>query len=510
MIKLVNTKRESWKVVGLLMEFVASDHSSLTWSGDCLVVGIGDSALPLSGELAELNTRFSGLLQELIDETEFKGKDGSTAVIRVGAAGAVRKLGIVGLGSSNAVTAETLRRAAASAAKLAKREKCSQLALSLDASTIEAAAKAKAITEGVRLALHQDTRFKSENDDKTAVEQIHLLGLAGQAAAIELGKQVCEGVILARELVAAPPNIVTPQFLADTATEIAQTYGLALEILEQADCERLGMGAFLGVARASDLPPKFIHLTYTPTGTVQRKVALIGKGLTFDSGGLNIKGVGSGIEMMKIDMGGAAAILGAAKAIAQIKPAVEVHFISAVTENMISGRALHPGDILTASNGKTIEVNNTDAEGRLTLADALVFADKLGVDAMVDLATLTGACVIALGDDIAGVWSPDEALSSALVTAAKEAGEKLWQMPLEEKYFEGLKSLVADMKNTGPRPGGAITAALFLKQFVKHTPWAHMDIAGPVWTDKDNAYNNPGATGYAVRTLVQWVMAQVH
>ncbi|MCZ0901000.1 leucyl aminopeptidase, partial [Microcoleus sp. HI-ES] len=169
-----------------------------------------------------------------------------------------------------------------------------------------------------------------------------------------------------------------------------------------------GMGAFLGVARASELPPKFIHLTYKPEGTPRRKIAIVGKGLTFDSGGLNIKGAGSGIEMMKVDMGGAAATLGAAKAIGHIKPDVEVHFISAVTENMISGRAMRPGDILTASNGKTIEVNNTDAEGRLTLADALVFADKLGVDAIIDLATLTGACVIALGDDIAGLWSPQD------------------------------------------------------------------------------------------------------
>jgi len=266
------------------------------------------------------------------------------------------------------------------------------------------------------------------------------------------------------------------------------------------------MGAFLGVALASDLPPKFIHLTYKPEGKPRRKIAIVGKGLTFDSGGLNIKGAGSGIEMMKVDMGGAAATLGAAKAIGHIKPDVEVHFISAVTENMISGRAMRPGDILTASNGKTIEVNNTDAEGRLTLADALVFADKLGLDAIVDLATLTGACVIALGEDIAGLWSPQDSVAAEIVAASELAGEKFWRMPMEEKYFEGLKALHADMKNTGPRPGGSITAALFLKQFVKDTAWAHLDIAGPVWTDKENGYNGPGATGFGVRTLVHWAL----
>jgi leucyl aminopeptidase len=174
---------------------------------------------------------------------------------------------------------------------------------------------------------------------------------------------------------------------------------------------------------------------------------------------------------------------------------------------MISGHAMHPGDILTASNGKTIEVNNTDAEGRLTLADALVYTDKLGLDAIVDLATLTGACVIALGDDIAGFWTSDEALANQLAQASGLSGEKLWRMPLEDKYFDGLKSVVADMKNTGPRPGGAITAALFLKQFVKETPWAHIDIAGPVWADKENGYNSAGATGFPVRMLVNWALS---
>jgi leucyl aminopeptidase len=266
------------------------------------------------------------------------------------------------------------------------------------------------------------------------------------------------------------------------------------------------MGAFLGVALASDLPPKFIHLTYKPKGTPQRKLAIIGKGVTFDSGGLNLKVSGSGIETMKMDMAGAGATLGAAKAIGQLKPGVEVHFIVAAAENMISGRALHPGDILTASNGKTIEINNTDAEGRLTLADALVFAEKLGVDAIVDLATLTGACIVALGDEIAGMWTPADSLAEELSQASQRAGEKLWRMPLEEKYFEGLKSTIADMKNTGPRSGGSITAALFLQQYIEKTPWAHLDVAGPVWTEKEKGYLNVGATGFAVRTLVNWVM----
>jgi leucyl aminopeptidase len=213
------------------------------------------------------------------------------------------------------------------------------------------------------------------------------------------------------------------------------------------------------------------------------------------------------MEMMKTDMGGSAAVFGAAKAIAQLKPDVEVHFISAVTENMISGRSLRPGDIVTASNGKTIEVNNTDAEGRLTLADALVFAEGLGVDTIVDLATLTGACVVALGETIGGLWTKSSELGQQLLHASERSGDALWQLPFEESYFEVMKSPVADMKNTGNRAGGSITATLFLNQFVKETPWAHIDMAGPVWTDKERGYHPVGATGYGVRLLVNWILS---
>jgi len=491
------------------MELRGINTSLLDWSGDLLVVGLFEDGIDLGGDLAALDEKLAGTLQELMAEVEFKGKPESSAATRVGSNSPVRKIGVVGLGKAENLTLDGLRRAAAAAARLAKREKAKTLGLSLPLWNQDAPATAQAIAEGIELTLHQDSRFKSSEEDKKAppLEQVDLLGLEGQEAALTRARQISLGVILARELVSAPANIVTPITLAETAEAIAREYGLEIEILEREDCEKLGMGAFLGVAKASDLPPKFIHLTYRPPGTPRKKLAIVGKGLTFDSGGLNIKGAGSGIEMMKTDMGGAAATFGTAKAIAQIQPDVEVHFISAVTENMISGHAMHPGDILTASNGKTIEINNTDAEGRLTLADALVFAEKLGVDAIVDLATLTGACIVALGEDMAGLWSSSEALAAEILAAAEPAGEKFWKMPLEEKYFEGMKSVVADMKNTGPRAGGAITAALFLKQFVKDTPWAHMDIAGPVWNDKDNGYNNAGGTGFAVRTLVNWVLS---
>ena len=491
------------------MKFNALDTEPLDWSGDALAVGLFEDGVTLTGDLATLDEKLAGTLSELIEDAEFKGKASSTAATRVGGGSPIRKIIVVGLGKPEKATLDDWRKAAAAVARTAKRERCKTLAIALPLYN-DKTATTSAIVEGIELAMHEDTRFKSESEDKpkgSGIEQVDLLGLGGTESTIERALQITSGVILARELVAAPANEVTPITMAQTAETLASEYGLALEILEKEDCEKLGMGAFLGVAKASDLPPKFVHLTYTPSGTPRKKVAIVGKGLTFDSGGLNLKTGGSGIETMKIDMGGAGATFGAAKAIAQLKPDVEVHFISAVTENMISGRAMRPGDILTASNGKTIEVNNTDAEGRLTLADALVFAEKLGVEAIVDLATLTGACMIALGSNIAGLWSPDDDLAQGLLSASASAGEKLWQMPLEESYFEGMKSIVADMKNTGPRPGGAITAALFLKEFVKETPWAHLDIAGSVWTDKEKGYNSPGATGFGVRTLVNWVLA---
>lgn len=488
------------------MQIKAVDTALLDWTGDLLAVGILEAETELSGDLAKLDEKLAGTIAELIADEEFEAKAGTSVISRVGGKNPVRKIALIGLGKAEDLTLDSWRNAAAEIARLAKKTKTLGISLPLGKQT--PANVAQTIAEAVLLALHQDNRFKSEPEDKELkLETLELIGLAGQQQAIAKAEIIASGVILARELVNAPANEVTPITMAKTAEKLATDYGLELKILEQEDCEKFeqGMGAYLGVGQASEIPPKFIHLTYKPSGTAKRKVAIVGKSLTFDSGGLNLKPSGSGIETMKMDMGGGAATLGAAKAIAQLKPDVEVHFICAATENMISGKAMHPGDILKASNGKTIEVNNTDAEGRLTLADALVYAETLGVDAIVDLATLTGACIVALGNDIAGLWSTDETLTAEMKTAAELAGEKFWQLPMEDKYFEGLKSQIADMKNTGPRAGGSITAALFLKQFIKDTPWMHLDVAGPVWADSPSGINNKGATGFPVRTLVNWV-----
>ena len=481
------------------------------WNGDTLAVGLfvpvaesGEPPLRL-----ELHQLFGDALTQQLEQRGFKGKPGECLCF-ARMEGNPSNLIVVGLGEPAAFNLTALRSAAASAASAAAKLRCRHLGLALPCEGLDGAEAAAAMAEAVQLSLYRDQRFRSEPDDQPVAEYLTLIGLpAGADAGLAGVSARCAGVALARQLVAAPPNVATPAHLADAAAAIAQEFQLELKVLERSDCEALGMGAYLGVAQGSDLPPKFIHLTYRPTEAAERRVALVGKGLTFDSGGYNLKTAGSQIEMMKYDMGGSAAVLGAARAIAELRPArVEVHVIIAACENMINGGAVHPGDILTASNGKTIEVNNTDAEGRLTLADALVYACKLEPDAVVDLATLTGACVIALGEEIAGLWSSSDGLAAALDEAALGAGESLWRMPLRSSYKAGLKSPVADMKNTGPRPGGSITAALFLQDFVSEgVAWAHLDIAGTVWSDKGRGENPAGATGYGVRTLVNWVMA---
>ncbi|AFZ48014.1 leucyl aminopeptidase [Cyanobacterium stanieri PCC 7202] len=488
------------------MEFKISSSSLLDWSGDILSLGFFADKTELTGDLAQLNAKLDGVIAELIEENDFKGKANTTVVARVGAKSPIRKVVLVGLGKQEDFCLNSVRMAAGAIARTTEKEKGKTLGIAFGIADYEGDVVAQMIVEGIILALHKDNRFKSEEQNDLKLTNIELLGLDASDGSIEKAKKITDGVILARELVNAPPNEINPVTLTQVVEDLATEYNLELKILEREECEKLGMGAFLGVAQASDIPPKFVHLIYKPQGTARRKLAIIGKGLTFDSGGLNLKVSGSGIETMKMDMGGAAATFGVARAIAQLQPDVEVHFISAITENMISGKAMHPGDILKASNGKTIEVNNTDAEGRLTLADALVYADKLGVDAMVDLATLTGACIVALGNDIAGLWTRDNRLAQDLQVASEGAGEKFWQMPMETDYFDIMKSAIADMKNTGSRAGGSITAALFLEQFVEKTPWVHLDVAGPVWAEKPNSINNEGGTGFAVRTLVNWVL----
>ncbi len=466
---------------------------------DLLVWGVREDAVDAESgvisceALKAFDASTGGVVQAMIDESEFKGKPGSSAFSRA-RAGKATHVGVVGVGKEDA-SAAMMDLGSTSAAQ-AQKLKCKTLGIK-GSDGFESV-----VAAGAYLGATQDQRFKSKPEAKT-LETVALLDVT---ADVSEGKARASGVQLTKELVAAPPNVVTPSGMAAVAMEIARQHSdcMSAKILEKRECEKLGMGSFLGVSEASDEPPKFIHLTYKGAGSDLKNVAVVGKGLTFDSGGYNLKaGPGSMIEMMKFDMGGAGATLGAAKIIAQTKPAgVEAHFIIASCENMIGSRGLRPGDILTASNGKTIEVNNTDAEGRLTLADALVYADKTcGATAIVDCATLTGAIIVALGNDMAGLFSPKDEAAKRVEEAAKAAGEDLWRMPMPDSMWSIMKSEIADMKNTGSRGGGSITAALFLKQFVDESvEWSHVDLAGPVWDDKKG-----GATGYGAALFAAWV-----
>lgn len=500
------------------ISFSAKEIDVVEWKGDILAVGVTEEDLAKDENskfqnsiLRKLDSFLGGFLAEASAEEDFKGKVGQSTILRLPGLGS-KRVGLIGLGqpTSTSTAYRSLGEAVAAAAKAAQ---ASNVAVVL-ASPEELAddvkiGSASAIASGTLLGSYEDTRFKTDSK-KTTLKSVDILGF-GTGPELEkklkFVENVCSGVILGKELVNAPANVLTPGVLAEEASKIASTHSdvFTATILNAEQCKDLKMGSYLGVAAASENPPHFIHLCYKPSsGPVKTKLALVGKGLTFDCGGYNIKtGPGCMIELMKFDMGGSAAVLGAAKALGQIKPeGVEVHFIVAACENMISGTGMRPGDILTASNGKTIEVNNTDAEGRLTLADALVYACNQGVEKIVDLATLTGACIVALGPSIAGVFTPSDELAKEVFVASEAAGEKLWRMPLEESYWESMKSGVADMVNTGGRPGGAITAALFLKQFVNEkVQWMHIDMAGPVWNDKKKT-----ATGFGVSTLVEWVL----
>lgn len=492
---------------GLALTNAAPD----AWQGGSIALflrGPTGGAVPELGPHGEaLDQALDGAVREFMAEEVFEAKAGEAKVMQVFGKG-VKRVVLVGLGPAEEKT--DWRLAGATAAVVLKGLQGGSAGfICVEGMHVQS------FTEGIYLGLHTDKRFRGtktpeKEKARSGPVSLQLLGTlpTDSAAAIQRAQAVATGVVFARELVNGAPNIVNPPNLVAAAENLAGQVGLASKILTEAECEAMGMGSFLAVGRCSDLPAQLIHLTYTPKDKVTRKVGIVGKGLTYDSGGYNLKaGPGSLIEIMKFDMGGAAATLGAAAAVAQLRPkGVEVHFVIAACENMISGNpgSLHPGDIITAMDGTTIEVNNTDAEGRLTLADAMLYTQKQGVTEMVDVATLTGACMIALGQDITGMWSNSDVLAGKLEAAAKTCHEKMWRMPLEEAYMDGLKSEFADMLNTGPRYGGAITAALFLSKFVdKEVQWAHLDIAGTVWADKPKGINSIGGTGCMVRTLTE-------
>jgi leucyl aminopeptidase len=412
----------------------------------------------------------------------------------------------VGLGDPAGLTADGMRRAAAAAVRAAGRANSMALTLLAGAPPeLEVAQAAQAVAEGALLAGYAFTSFKSE-PRPVALRDLTVVSAAPAAAAgVARAGVIARGVYLARDLANEPAGSLTPRRFASIATSAARRAGLTVTVVDDRAAASAGLGGLMGVARGSDEPPRLVELLYEPTAATAATptVAFVGKGITFDSGGLSLK-TAAGMTAMKTDMSGAAAVLGAMTAIAALGAPVRVLALCPLTENMPSGHAIKPGDVLRTRNGKTVEVLNTDAEGRLVLADALALAVEAGVDAIVDLATLTGAVSTALGRSIAGLLGRDDAWLSQVLQAALRAGEQLWGLPLPDEYHRDIESDVADIRNTGgPNPAGTIIAGLFLKEFTGDLPWAHLDIAGTARSESDDGYVSRGGTGFGVRTLVE-------
>ena len=477
---------------------------------DAVIIYLFSATDKPGGALAAIDRKLAGLVGGLIKSGEIKGKLYDLHVIHTLGKLPARLVVIVGAGKQKDFDLDKLRNVTAESVRALKKHNCRTAATLIPGSGAGGLAPsgcAQAITEGSLLGAYQYTRHRAKEEDGHDLELLLLVEqdsskMKQLEEGIEKGRIIAEAVNLARDMVNEPANHMAPVHMAKIAGEVAAAHGLKVTVLGREQMEKEKMGALLGVAQGTSQPPKFIVLSYRGDPSKKETLGFVGKGLTFDSGGISLKPQES-MSDMKGDMAGGAAVIAAIGAIAQLKLKINVTAVIPATENLPGGRALKPGDVLKAANGKTIEVVNTDAEGRLILADALSYAVRQGISPLIDLATLTGACHVALGDTYAGVFTNNQALADKVVKAGNECGENLWQLPLPDEYKESNKSDIADIKNSGGRYGGAITAALFLQEFVGETPWVHIDIAGPFMTDKTKGLSVKGATGFGVRTLIQ-------
>ena len=478
-------------------------------TADVLVVGVlqvAGKGGPLSPSLRPLDAALGGVLSKMIAKEEFTGKrDQSLSLPTLGRL-AADKLVLLGLGERRKVGAPAMRTFAAKAARAGNAERASSLAIVVPAGL---EGEVRAVAEGLELGAYRFSKyFTGERKPKGEISRAVIVTPgrvnAKAKAAAALGQQVGAAVNLSRDLSNEPPNVLYPQALASAAEKLAKEHGLKIKVLDFPEIRRRGMKLIDAVGRGSAHEPRVVHISFTPKGA-RRKIAFVGKGITFDSGGLSIKPA-AGMGEMKHDMSGAANVIALMAAVAALKPKVEVHAIAACAENMPDGNAYRPGDIWGSLDGKTVEIINTDAEGRLVLADALTYARSLSPDLIVDNATLTGACVVALGNTCSGWYANGDEAASEFAAALKESGETMWRLPLLEDLREQIKSDVADVKQTGDRYGGSITAALFLREFVGDARWIHCDIAGPASLDRPSGWSQTkGATGHGVLTFLAMI-----
>ncbi|HEX4493965.1 MAG TPA: leucyl aminopeptidase [Acidimicrobiia bacterium] len=452
----------------------------------------------------EVDAAVGGGLRDFMEETGFEGKPGQTLAIPTNGALGARAAMLVGLGARDEITTDGLRRAGAALAK--RGSKVATIATTLlDAApdAIDRRDAAQAVVEGVALGSYKFLRYKGEGKP-SKLESVKLIGRGGAhiRSAVDRGARIAQAVAWARDLVNEPAEAKSPEDMAALAKKLGTANGLKVQVMSGAQLERARLGGVIGVGKGSERPPRFVKLAYEPAGA-KHTIAFVGKGVVFDSGGLSLK-TGAGMETMKTDMGGGAAVIAAMSVLRDLGVKTRVLGFVPLVENMPSGSAIRPGDVLRMRNGKTVEVLNTDAEGRLILADALSLAVEEEPDAIIDLATLTGACVVALGEGVAGLMSTSDSWSAQVQGAADAAGESVWPLPLPVKYRKMLDSEVADMQNISHGGyGGALTAGLFLKEFAGDLPWAHLDIAGPARAGRDDGYLIRGGTGFGVRTLVE-------
>jgi leucyl aminopeptidase len=465
-----------------------------------------DALILLAVEGVSINNKALGAsvsaLLGKISKDEFQGKKNELLLIPAPDDIKPKKILLAGLGKKDAIGPDGIRQAGGKALAHLRAAGVRRAALSTRTLS-ELALSPSYFVEGALLGLYTYDRYKKEKESKT-VTDITIVGKPSKALGdqIETAKALAAGVSFARDLVNAPSNDMTPSDMAKSALAL-RGRNLGVRVLEKKDCEKLGMGSYLAVSKGSAEPPKFIVLEYK--GARRAPLVLIGKSVTFDSGGINIK-PSDGLEKMKYDMAGGAAVLGIMKAVAALKLPVSLVGILPAAENLPGGHATRPGDIVTAIDGTTIEIINTDAEGRLTLADALGYAKRFKPSAVIDIATLTGACSIAFGNETVAMMGTDRSLLDTVKQAAEFTDEKVWEMPLYEEYREYLKSDVADIKNIGSRSGSLITSARFLKEFAGDTPWVHLDIAGTAWTEKDKPYTPKGASGIGVRLIIDVIL----
>lgn len=476
-----------------------------------VIVPLFEGEKLLTGVALAVDKKSNGLISDVLKNGDFEGKVSQIFLIYTKDALLAKRIMLVGLGKKNELNLEKIRNAFARAMQHLRGLNISEATTTLDGIRLHEQNEkiAQAVTEGATLGLYQYTPYKTvAREEIKSMRQLDIIvDVQDYLAAFEevrKAKIIADAVSFTRDLISAPSNEMTPSILAECARKIAGRENVSCTVLDRGKMKLLGMNALLGVASGSHEPPKFIILEYTGGKKSQDPIALVGKGLTFDSGGISLKPAEK-MDEMKTDMSGGAAVLGCIMAAADLKLPVNLVGLIPATENMPGGSAYKPGDILKSYSGKTIEVLNTDAEGRLILADALSYAAKYKPQAIIDIATLTGACVVALGDDVVGMLGTDEKIKSDIKKASEITGELVWELPLWDLYSELIKSDIADYKNTGGRVAGAITAAAFLSKFVGDTPWVHLDIAGPAWTSKDKAYIPKGAAGVTVRLLIEFL-----